>query len=102
MTTPHDYFGSMVLDERLKSYRATLHFSPDHKVSVTIDWAGISPAEALKRSQDICERIRVREPEYRTRIACKLLPLYNDTWRDGEALDTDSFIRRISLDDIQV
>jgi len=102
MTTPHDYFGSMELDEQRRQYQATLDFSPSHKVSVTIDWAGISPSEALTRSRDVCDRIRVREPEYRSKIAQTLLSLYNDTWRDGAALDVDGFTRRISLSDIQI
>jgi len=102
MTTPHDYFGSMELDEKRRQYRAMLDFSPSHKVSVTIDWAGISPNEALTRSRDVCNRIRVRETEYRNKIAQTLLSLYNDTWRDGVALDVDRFMRRISLSDIQI
>jgi hypothetical protein len=102
MTTPHDYFGSMKLDEQRRQYQATLDFSPSHKVSVTIDWAGISPSEALTRSRDVCDRIRVREPEYRRKIAQTLLSLYNDTWGDGAALDADGFMRQISLSDIQI
>lgn len=102
MTTPHDYFGSMELDEQHKKYRASLDFPPSHKVSVTIDWAGISPSEALTRSRDVCDRIRVREPEYRSKIAQTLLILYNDNWHDGAALDADGFTRRISLADIQI
>ena len=102
MTIPHDYFGSMELYEQHKKYRATLDFSPGRKVSVTIDWAGLSPSEALKRSRDICDQIRLREPEYRSKIAQTLLSLYNDSWRDGAPLGTDSFMRRISLADIQI
>ena len=102
MTTPHDYFGSMKLDEQRRHYQATLDFSPSHKVSVTIDWAGIAPSEALTRSRDVCDRIRVREAEYRSKIAQTLLSLYNDTWRDGAALDVDGFTRRISLSDIRI
>jgi hypothetical protein len=102
MTTPHDYFGSMKFDEQHRQYQAALDFSPSHKVSVKIDWAGISPSEALTRSRDVCDRIRVREPEYRSKIAQTLLILYNDTWRDGAALDVDGFTRRISLSDIQI
>ena len=100
MATPHDYFGSMKLDERRRWYHAVLNFSPDHKVAVTIDWMGTTPAEALKRSQEICERLRVREPEYRRKIAGDLLGLYNDNWRNGdqlEVLDENGFMRRISF-----
>jgi hypothetical protein len=102
MTASHDYFGSMELDELRRSYRAVLVFSPNHKVSVCIDWMGLSPAEALKRSQDICERIRAREAEYRSKITHKLLRLYNESWRDGETLDVDGFMRRISLSSMSV
>ncbi len=102
MTTPHDYFGSMELDEQRRQYQATLEFSPSHKVSVMIDWAGISPSEALARSRDVCDRIRVREMEYRSKIAQTLLSIYNDTWRDGATLDVDGVTRRISLSDIQI
>ena len=103
MTTPHDYFGSMKLDEKRRLYSATLEFSPTHKVSVLIDWMGTAPAEALKQSQEVCERVRTREPEYRSRIAHDLLRLYNDNWRNGEELellDADRFMRRISLSGI--
>jgi hypothetical protein len=102
MTTPHDYFGSMELDERQRSYRAVLDFPPHHKVSVTIDWMGVAPAEALTQSQEICERVRAREQEYQSKIARDLLHLYNDNWRDGEMLDADGFMRRISLSDIGI
>jgi hypothetical protein len=102
MTIPHDYFGRMKLDESRRQYQATLDFSPSHKVSVTIDWAGISPSDALMRSRDVCDRICVREPEYRSKIAQTLLSLYNDTWSDGAALDVDGFTRWISLSDIQI
>ena len=102
MTTPHDYFGSMKLDEQRRTYQARLDFSPNHKVSVTINWAGISPGDALMRSQNICDRICVQEQEYRSKIAHALLSLYNDTWRDGAPLDADGFMRRISLSDIQI
>src|SRR5262245_5327774 len=102
MTTRPDYFSSMELDEQHKSYRAALDLSPGRTVSVVIDWTGISPAEALKRSQDICERIRAREPDYRRKISAELLPLYNDRWRDGEMLDEDGFMHRISLAEIQL
>jgi hypothetical protein len=102
MIAPHDYFGIMQLDERRRSCRAAVNFSPNHKVSVTIDWTGIPPAEALKRSQDICERIRVRESETRSKITHELLRLYNETWSAGRALDADNFMRRISLAEIQV
>ncbi|HEX9048468.1 MAG TPA: DUF2262 domain-containing protein [Verrucomicrobiae bacterium] len=101
-TPPHDYFGSMKLDERRRCYHAVLNVSPDRKVRVIIDWMGATPAEALKRSQEICERLRVREPEYRRKIASDLLRLYNDNWRDGETLDADGFMRRISLSDISI
>ena len=89
----------MKLDEQRRQYEAALDFSPGHRVSVAIDWAGISPAEALKRSQDICEQVRVREPEYRSAIA---RPLYNDSWRDGAVVNMDEFMRRISLAEIRV
>src|SRR3954468_22109274 len=102
MATPDHYFGSMKLDEQRRQYQATLGFSPSQKVSVTIDWAGTSPSEALARSRDVCDRIRVREQEYRSKIAQTLLSLYNDTWRDGAALDVDGFMCRISLSDIQI
>ena len=107
MTTPHDYFGSMKLDEQRRQYQATLDFSPSHKVSVTIDWTGISPSEALTRSRDVCDRICVREPEYRSKIANEHLRLYNDDWRvsvvpTGEILDAEGFMRRISLSDVQL
>ena len=102
MTAPHDYFGSMELDQQRRSYSAALEFSQGHKVSITIDWAGISPSEALKLSQDMCERIRAREPEYRNKIAHDLLRLYNDAWRDGEMLDAHGFMSRILLDGIQL
>jgi hypothetical protein len=105
MTTPHDYFGSMKLDEKRRLYSATLEFSPTHKVSVLIDWMGTAPAEALKQSQEACERVRAREPEYRSRIARDLLRLYNDNWRNGEQLellDKDGFMRRISLSGITI
>jgi hypothetical protein len=102
MTTPHNYFGSMILDERQRTYRATLDLSPSRKVSITIDWARISPSEALIRSRDICERVRARETEYRTKIAQTLLSLYNDTWRDGAALDADGFVQKIFLSEMQI
>jgi hypothetical protein len=105
MATPHDYFGSMKLDEKRRTYTATLEFSPTHKVSVWIDWMGAAPAEALKQSQEVCERVRAREPEYRSRIAHDLLRLYNDNWRNGdqlELLDEDGFMRRISLSYINI
>lgn len=102
MQTLHDFFGDMELNEQGREYRAMLEFSCGHKVSVTIDWAGISPSDALKLSRDICERIQVREPEYRNKIAQDLLPLYNDAWGDGQILDADSFMHRISLADMVV
>jgi len=105
MTTPHDYFGSMKLDEKRRSYSATLEFSPTHKVSVLIDWMGTAPAEALKQSQEVCKRVSAREPEYRSRIAHDLLRLYNDNWRNGEELellDEDGFMQRISLSGISI
>jgi hypothetical protein len=95
----------MKLDEKRRSYSATLEFSPGHKVSVSIDWMGTAPAEALKQSQEVCERVRTREPEYRSRIAHDLLRLYNDNWRNGEELellDEDGFMRRISLSHISI
>ena len=101
-TTLHDYFGSVELDEGGKSYRAALTFSSSHTISVAIDWAGISPAEALRRSQDICEQVRIREPEYRDAVARKLLPLYNESWGNGEVIEMDGFMRRISLAEIRV
>ena len=102
MTTPHDYFSSMELDEGGKSYRAALTFSSSHTISVAIDWAGISPAEALRRSQDICEQVRIRELEYRSAVVRKLLPLYNESWGNGEVIEMDGFMRRISLAEIRV
>ncbi len=102
MTTRHDYFDSMELDDQHRKYRATLDFSPSHKVSVTIDWAGISPSEALSRSRDACDQIRVREPEYRRKIAQSLLSLCNDNWREGAPLDVAGFMQRISLSDVQL
>jgi len=102
MTTPHDYFGRMMLDEQHRKYQATLEIALGHKISVTLDWAGIPLSEALTRSQVACDLIRVREPEYRTNIAQNLLSLYNDTWRDGEALNSDGFMRRISLSSMQL
>jgi hypothetical protein len=95
----------MKLDEKRRSYSATLEFSPTHKVSVLIDWMGTAPAEALKQSQGVCERVRAREPEYRSRIARDLLRLYNENWRNGEELellDEDGFMRRISLSGISI
>ena len=102
MTTPHDYFGNMELDEQARKYQAKIDFAPNHKVSVTINWAGISPSEALKHARFICDKVRGREPEYRDKIAQTLLNLYNNTWRDGEALDTDGFMRRILLSDMEI
>jgi hypothetical protein len=102
MATSHEFFGVMELDEQNRIYRASIDFALGHKVSVTIDWMGISPIEALKRSRDIYDMIRVREPEYRNKIAQSLLRLYNDNWRNGEMLDTDGFMRRISLLNVNI
>jgi len=101
-TSPDELFGAMRIDEQRRSYEATMELTPGTKTTVTIDWMGIAPAEALKRSREIYLAVARREAEYRRGVAARLLDLYNRSWRDGDALDAEDFMRRLSLDSMVI
>lgn len=102
VTGRDELFGAMRIDEQRRSYEATMEPTPWQKTTVTIDWMGIAPAEALKRSREIYIAVARREQEYRRAIASHLLDLYNRSWRDGDMLDTEGFMRRVSLESITI
>jgi hypothetical protein len=61
------------------------------------------------KSRNECNLLSINDPtefcdhrEYRSAIARKLLPLYNDSWRDGEVIGMEEFMRRIYLAEIRV
>jgi len=101
MTTPLEYLNSPEFKEKRKAYRVAITISPTHMVWVVIDMTGLSPGEALLRSKQITDQIRLREPEYKTAVAGDLLPLYKDS-SSGKTLEADEFKRRISLAEIKV
>jgi len=97
-----EVFGALRFDERARSYETTLQFTPEHSITVTIDSMGIAANEALKKAREIYNTMVRREHEYRRAAASRLLDLYNKSWRDGEALDTDGFMRRLSVSSISI
>jgi hypothetical protein len=101
MTHPLEYLNSPKFEEQRKAYRVAITMSPTHIVWVVIDMTGLSPGEALLRSKQITDQIRLQEPEYRTAVARDLLAHCNDS-SSGRALEIDEFKRRISLAEIKV
>src|SRR3954468_23938358 len=102
MTGPDELFGEMRIDQERRSYEATMEIVPGHKTTITIDWMGIAPADALKKSREIYLTVARREPEYRQAIASQLLDLYNRSWRDGDVLDAEGLMRRVSPESITI
>jgi hypothetical protein len=98
----HEFFGALEFDEQRRTYDASLELRGGHKVSVTIDSMGIAPEEAFQRAQKIYQIVMRHENEYCRAIARKLLGLYNNSWRDGEATTIDGFMGRISLASITI
>jgi hypothetical protein len=101
MTSPLEYLNSPKFNEQRKAYRVAITMSPTHIVWVVIDMTGLSPGEALLRSKQITDQIRLQEPKYRAAVTRDLLPLYNVS-SGGKTLETDEFKRRISLAEIKV
>lgn len=97
-----EVFGAHRFDERARSWEATMQFAPGHSITVTIDSMGSTPGEALKKAREIHSTIVRREQEYRRAAASRLLDLYNGSWRYGEVLDIDCFIRRLSVSSISI
>jgi hypothetical protein len=95
-----DFFGALEFDELARSYRGKLEFAPSHRITVIIESMGIAPAEAIAKSREIYNTVTAREPEYRLAVATELLPLYNRSSSESKPLDTESFVRRISLESI--
>lgn len=99
----HDpVFGALQCDEDRRSFEAAMEIPPGHKVTVTIDWMGVAPDEALEKARELYAIVVQREPEYRQGVASALLKLYNEDWQEGEAMDEAGFMRRISLSSINI
>ena len=97
-----EVFGPLRFDERARTYETTMQFAPGHSITVNIDSAGIASGEAIQKARAIYSVVAPREPEYRRAAASRLLDLYNRSWRDGEALDLDNFMRRLSVSSISI
>ncbi len=98
----NEFFGALRFDERRRSYEAEMEFTPGRKIAVTIDSIGIEPGEAFARSRHIYSTVARREPEYRRAVASQLLPLYNRSWRNGEALHAGGFMERLSVESVTI
>ena len=79
-----------------------MQLAPGHSISVAIDSMGLAPDEAIKKARQIYSTVVRRELEYRRAAALRLLSLYNDSWRGGETLDIDGFVRRLSASSISI
>ena len=75
---------------------------PDTRSPSTLIQPALHRVRPFRRRGRFTVWLPPREPEYRRAAASRLLDLYNRSWRDGEALDLDNFMRRLSVSSISI
>ncbi|MFN7139323.1 MAG: DUF2262 domain-containing protein [Limisphaerales bacterium] len=92
-------FGELKFDptDYLLWYKGVAQFAPDEDVEIIIYTEGGEPFEILHRARTAFAVIQHREPEYRRFAAQNLLAAYNGDWNEGQPIDAETFVGRISL-----
>lgn len=97
-----DVLGTLTWDDSLKSYQGEREIAPGQKIGVSLSPSEDRLEELLVQARRAYQHLQRQEVALREAAADALLPLHNETWSEGETIDRDTFVRRITLEGLTV
>ena len=105
-TLQDEVLGTLTWNADLDWWEGRVDLSAGHPVrlSLTVEEedADVEPAQEIAHGRRVLLFLRGHEPEARLVAADELLEIYNAEWNEGEPLDDEEFMGRLTLDDVNV
>ena len=106
LTVHDDILGTLTWNGDLGWWEGQIELVPGHRLSMSLsveeEDAAVKPAQEIARARRVLLFLREHEPEARLVASDELLEIYNAEWNDGEPLDEEEFMDRLTLDDVNV
>lgn len=97
-----DVLGTLTWDDRLSWYWGEPEIALGHSIRLYITPDDGRREADLARARRAYQHLQRQEVALREAAADALLSLYNEDWTQGETIDRDTFMRRITLQSISV
>ncbi len=105
-TIHDDLLGALTWNGDLGWWEGRAEVSPGHPLSLSLsveeEDPDVEPAQEIAHGRRVLLFLREHEPEARLVAAEELLEIYNAEWNEGEPLDEEEFMERLTLDDIGI
>jgi hypothetical protein len=105
-TIRDEVLGPLTWNTDLDWWEGRVELSPGHPLSLSLsvedEDATADPVREIAHGRRILLFLREHEPEARLVAADELLEIYNAEWNEGEPLDEEEFMDRLTLDDVNV
>lgn len=105
-TIQDDLLGSLTWNGDLDWWEGRVQLAPGHplrlSLSVEVEDADIVPVNEIAHARRILLFLREHEPEARLVAADELLEIYNAEWNEGDPLEEEEFMERLTLDDVNI
>jgi hypothetical protein len=104
MTIEDELLGTLTWNEDLDWWEGRAVLAPGHAISLSIEVedATVAPTQEIAHARRILLFLREHEPEGRLIAADELLEIYNAEWNEGEPLNDEEFMARLTLNDVNV
>jgi len=97
----HDeLFGELRWDELVDWYESEVEILGGRKIRISVKVGDDGPHAAIEQARHDFPTVVANEPTYRKQTAAALINTHNDHWSDGDKIDIDGFMARMTLESI--
>lgn len=99
-----EVLGPLTWDDQLDWWAGRAELAPGHRIglSLTVEHEDPLSEAEIATARRVLLHLREHEPEARIVAAEELLDIYNAEWNEGEPLDEEEFMSRLTLDDLNI
>jgi hypothetical protein len=95
-----EFFGALRWNDLVAWYESKIQIPDGREIEVSIKVGDDGPRASVEQARRDFPSVLANETSYREQTAAALLGTHNDHWNEGERIDIDGFMARMTLESI--